>query len=427
MVGNVHAQQDNSAQDQQIVTIRSAAEDGTVTIKKKRLENGQSVQDYVNDLNIKDAQDVEITITSKGANVGSEKENIFFFRGDNGHSIKINGEGDWQEALINMDFDFDDFHSGQHQRHEINFKKENDVLLGVYPANDSEGVRITGTVSGSGAAKAGMQKNDIMIAINGERIQTSDDLHDELAKYKANDVVVVDILRNGQPMVISSTLTARENSYSYRTKRDPCKVFFGIYVGNYGNGRQGVGVSGIIKGNDWPAEKAGLREGDRIVAIDGIPVGTHNELVTERNKHNPGDNFTFTVLRNGEAYDFDAQFKSCPKDEEPISEPAIEDVIPTPEEPIEYTDNQLELEEFNAYPNPTFGNLNIRFSGEAVPTLVRIVDSAGKVVYEENVRNFDGYYNKEVDISGGALGTMVLSISQEGKAVAKSVVLVTRA
>ena len=94
---------------------------------------------------------------------------------------------------------------------------------------------------------------------------------------------------------------------------------------------------------------------------------------------------------------------------------------------MEYTDNALEFEEFNAYPNPTFGDLNIRFRGEAVPTMVRVVDSTGKVIFEDNINNFDGIYNKELDISRGALGTMILSISQNGKSVAKPIVLVTRA
>ncbi len=191
-------------------------------------------------------------------------------------------------------------------------------------------------------------------------------------------------------------------------------------------GKEGVGVSGIIEGNGWPAEQARLQRGDRILAIDGIPVGTHNELVTERDKHEPGEEFSFTYMRDGEVYEVDARFKECPRDQE-VEEAPIEEVVPMPQEELEYTDNTLELDEFNAYPNPTFGNVNVRFRGEAVPTLVRVVDSAGKIVHEENIKNFDGLYSKELDISDGALGTMILSVNQNGKSVAKPVVLITRA
>ena len=413
--------------DQNVIIIKSVDDSGTITVKKKRLEKGQSPTEYVDDLNLDHSKNIEITISSSGKENSSDGENLFFFKSNDGKSIKINGEGNWQEALIDMDFDFDDLHhmQGHHEKHHQ--KKENKVLLGVYPNSGEQGVEIDGIVVGSGADKAGLKKNDIMTAINGIHIRTSDDLHHQLATYEVNDVVVIDLIRDGQPMTISSSLTSRNNAIHRKSERDPCKVFFGVYVGNYGNGKQGVGVSGIIEGNDWPAEKAGLQKGDRILAIDGIPVGTHNELVTERDKHRPGEAFSFTYLREGEVFEVDARFKECPRDEQIQPEAPIEEIVPAPQEQLDFTDNMLELEEFTAYPNPTFGNLNIQFRGEAVPTLVRIIDASGKVVYEENLNNFDGYFNKQVDISGGVLGTMILSVNQNGKTSAKPVVLVTRA
>ena len=426
LAGNTHAQSNSN-----VVIIKTTSDDGTVTVKKKRLDKGQSPNEYLEELDIDDATNIDITISTTGDENATGGENLFFFKNNKGDCIKINGEGEWQEALIDMDFDFDfDEEQGHHYKHHNkSHYQENDVLLGVYPDSGEKGVEVDGIVTGSGADKAGLQKDDIMMAINGNQIRTKGDLHDELGQYKAGDVVVIDVLRGGQTLVISSQLTARERSYhySYKSERDPCRVFFGVYVGGYGHGKEGIGVSGIVGGNDWPAEVAGLQKGDRIIAIDGIPVTNHRELVTERDKHEPGEAFTFTYLRDGIEYEVDARFKECPKDGQIQSGTPIEEVIPAPQEELEITENMLQLDEFNAYPNPTFGNLNVRFRGEAVPTVVRVVDSAGKVVYEENVKNFDGYYSKELDISGGALGTMILSVSQQGKAVAKPVVLVTRA
>ena len=431
LAGNLHAQKDNNA-SQGVVIIKTSEDDGTVTIKKKRLEKGQSINEYVDALDIKDSGNVEVIISST-EDENSSGENLFMFK-NNKNCIKINGDGDWQEALMDFDFDFDfdDLHEAHDHHQKVYVQKENDVLLGVYPDSGDEGVVIDGIVSGSGADKAGLLKNDVMTSINGNQIRTKGDLHDELGKFKAGDVVVIKVLRDGQDMEISSTLTARKKksysysyNYSYSHDRDPCKVFFGVYVGSYGHGKEGVGVSGIIGGNDWPAEQAGLQRGDRILEIDGIPIGTHRELVTERDKHEPGEEFTFTFLRDGEIYEVDARFKECPKNQQ---EEPIEEVLPTvPEEELEFTDHSLQFEEFNAYPNPTYGDLNVRFRGEAMPTLVRVVDSAGKLVYEENIKNFDGFYSKELDIRNGALGTMILSFTQNGKTVAKPVVRITRA
>ncbi len=420
---NVQAQQKDQS-SQSVVIIKTSDKDGNTTIKKKRLDNGQSIKEYVESLDIEDSPDINVIISHNGNEEADKTENLFFFKSTDGKKIEINGSGDWQEALHEMKFNFDinDFHDHHDVVYEV--KDQNKALLGVYPENGDNGVKIDGIVSGSGAEKAGLKENDVMIAINGITIVSKDDLHVELGQYEPGDVITVDVQRDGNVMTISSQLTARGTTLHRSSYRDPCKVFYGVYVGSYGNGKEGVGVAGIVGGNDWPAEVAGLRKGDRILAIDGIPIGNHRELVTERDKHEPGEAFSFTYLRDGEIYEVDARFKSCPKDEVEVP---VEEEIEVDETQLEFTDNALELEEFNAYPNPTFGNLNVKFRGEAVPTTVRIVDINGKVVHEENIKNFDGHYNRQLDISDGALGTMILSVTQNGKSMAKSVVLINRA
>jgi putative serine protease PepD len=48
-----------------------------------------------------------------------------------------------------------------------------------------------------------------------------------------------------------------------------------------------------------PAAKAGLREGDVIVAVDGTPIGGPDELVIAIRKHRPGDTIEVTYTRGG--------------------------------------------------------------------------------------------------------------------------------
>lgn len=203
-------------------------------------------------------------------------------------------------------------------------------------------------------------------------------------------------------------------------ERDPCKVFFGVYVGGYGHGERGVGVSGIVSGSDWPAEVAGLQAGDRITMIDGVPVNSLDELVAERNRHEPGETFTFTILRGDEEFDVNAQFKSCPKNgEEQI---VLEESLP----PVQQG-HSLQLQELKAYPNPTYGNLNLSFKGDAAPTHIRITDVNGRVVFEKQLSDFDGYYSEEINVRNGTPGTLMVTISQEGKMVTVPVVLLNRA
>lgn len=51
-----------------------------------------------------------------------------------------------------------------------------------------------------------------------------------------------------------------------------------------------------------PAEKAGLRAGDRIVAFEGKPVDQAHPLANYLRRYRPGDTVHLTVLRDGEEH-----------------------------------------------------------------------------------------------------------------------------
>src|SRR5690606_37812169 len=115
-----------------------------------------------------------------------------------------------------------------------------------------------------------------------------------------------------------------------------------------------------------------------------MPVATQRELEAERNKHAAGDNFTLQIMRNGELKTIHATFKACPKEnavEEPVEEVvelAIQEEPAIVEEtqealPALELNNQLKVEAFNLYPNPTISRFNVTFQAEALPTVVRLM------------------------------------------------------
>lgn len=59
----------------------------------------------------------------------------------------------------------------------------------------------------------------------------------------------------------------------------------------------GARVAGIT--DDGPAQAAGLRDGDVIVALDGVPVADATDLIVDIRALAPGDVVTLTVDRNG--------------------------------------------------------------------------------------------------------------------------------
>ena len=295
-----------------------------------------------------------------------------------------------------------------------------------------QGVKVSSTVAGGGARAAGIQAGDVVTGINGAPVNNRTDLRNELNKYKPGQTVDVTYIRDGLTSTTESTLYRSRSSW----ERDPCEVFIGVSLGGNGPEGKGIHVSNII--GDTPAEKFGIKAGDVITSFDGVTVNSYGELLRERNKHEAGDWFKVQVERAGTFTEITAQFKSCDQEiEEPIAEEeVVEEVIEVvpqveeelPEQPQLIIDNTLELNDYQAFPNPTYGQFNLRFNAEPVPTRVRVIDVNGKVVYNQLINQFDGIYNEQINLSSKATpGTLFVQIVQGQKVVSKKIVLVPRA
>ena len=63
----------------------------------------------------------------------------------------------------------------------------------------------------------------------------------------------------------------------------------------------GLYISMVSKGSD--AEKQGIREGDVLTAVNGIPVTKTTEVSAEKDKLEVGDTMVLTIWRDGESFD----------------------------------------------------------------------------------------------------------------------------
>ena len=301
-------------------------------------------------------------------------------------------------------------------------------LIGIFPeSNDGKGIRVDDIAAGGGAVEAGIKSGDIITQINGATVNSMTDLKAELSKYQAGDQVSVTYLSQGSSQQAMVTLQERKqrNRSNWSQKRDPCAVFIGVTLSGTGEDGRGVRVSGIL--DDTPAQISSVKEGDDIIALDDVFVNSFNELLHERNKHQPGDYFTLTVRREGVEIDIEAQFKTC--EEEPMAkEEETEEIEEELEEPQQIViDNTLKIEQYRAFPNPAFGNLNVQFQAEALPTVVSIVDASGKTMYRERLNRFDGFYNQRIDLSDFTPGNYYLQIRQDDKVITEKVVVLPRA
>jgi serine protease Do len=159
---------------------------------------------------------------------------------------------------------------------------------------DTLGLLITNVTPGGPAEQAGLEEGNRIAAINGVRISLSSadagepDMRGilsrrftrELRKVKAGDNVELRVYDDGQfRNVRIKTIAAADLPSSRRARNvDPEeRPVLGLGLGTSGSKRDTIGifVSSVLESG--PAEKAGIFEGDRIAAINGVDVRVRSE------------------------------------------------------------------------------------------------------------------------------------------------------
>lgn len=439
----------NYAQKNVETNVTTNISDGekTVTVIKKYIdENGVETTE----------ETTEIITIDEGS------DNRFYFNSDD-NDVQVNIDdiqslsNEINEQLAELEIELGDGNETVHIfRGNVNGKNSscnsNPVpFLGVVTKSTENGALIKEVVDGSAAKAAGLQVGDKITSVGGKSTNKTSELSCAIKKQTIGENVTVNYIRNGQSMSTTAKLTARKDtrttiitrsnwdnyannfqrgnnrSYSYSSnyKVDPCKVFIGVFTStNSHRSSDGLTVNGVIE--DTPAEEAGLQQGDIIIAMDGVNVNNHKELLNQRGTHSQGDQFTLTYKRNGQYYTVGAEFKSCK--EEPSDETPAEIVVDTRDEtPQAFAEMDTELDiELRAFPNPSNRLINVRFEGDAVPTTVSITDINGKEVYRDYNRNFDGIYNERIDLRelGAAQGTVIITVTQNGKATSEKLLYI---
>ena len=147
---------------------------------------------------------------------------------------------------------------------------------------------------GSAAAEAGVHEGDVVGAVDGTPVQSWQDLRWQLLTQSGRDSVTL-------------TLERRDGSRTEGTL--PLQALAEADWESNFMGKLGLKadlgapiIEQVVPGK--PAARAGLRAGDRIVAIDGEPVRSPADVATHTNAH-PGTALSFRVQRDGTLQDID--------------------------------------------------------------------------------------------------------------------------
>ncbi|MDP3947950.1 MAG: trypsin-like peptidase domain-containing protein [bacterium] len=91
---------------------------------------------------------------------------------------------------------------------EVAEKEKLSVKYGVLLRGSDEGAAV---VKGSPAAKAGLRAEDVVLEINGERVDRDRDLSLLIQKYNVGDTVTLKVLRGKETLTLKATLEERKN------------------------------------------------------------------------------------------------------------------------------------------------------------------------------------------------------------------------
>jgi Do/DeqQ family serine protease len=191
-------------------------------------------------------------------------------------------------------------------------------LLGL---KDEKGAVVEDVTPNSPGARAGLKSGDVITGFNGKQVQGMEDLTMDVVAEAPGTTVTLDVLRNGQPMKMSATLTTRPGGLELGKNNENNN-------GNGNNDDNGSGANASIRGitvetltpdlaqqvnapagikgvvvddvdQASPAGGvAGLGRGTVIVAVNRHPVANVSDFRREMNAAS-GKAVLLTTVQNG--------------------------------------------------------------------------------------------------------------------------------
>jgi serine protease Do len=227
---------------------------------------------------------------------------------------------------------------------EVNAEKVKELKL---PAE--RGALLGKIIADSPAAKAGLKENDVVIEINGQRVEGAEQFRRMVREIPAGRTAQFTIWRDGRSQTVSVTLgKSDQHQFSFSDKPgaftfhmpeiSPMPSFSGLgdfavsflgqprlgidaenldgEFGHFFGAPEGEGI--LVRGvfEDSPAAKAGLKVGDVITVLNGERIRTIGEL-RERMAENKADKTVkLGVLRNKSALTLTVELPPPPKHQE---------------------------------------------------------------------------------------------------------------
>jgi serine protease Do len=186
-----------------------------------------------------------------------------------------------------------------------------------------EGVFVLEVPAGGPADKAGIQVEDIIVAVNGKPIHNGEDLVERVTGTPIGNTLNITVLRDRKQMDLHVVVADLTHVFPEQfgggkpeeaAPAEGTQALFGIAIENLTEARRenmGIKQPGVlissVEENSF-SEDIGLRKGDVIVAINRQPVRTTDDVKRIQHTLKPGDAVAFRILRQAGRGEWTPQF-----------------------------------------------------------------------------------------------------------------------
>ncbi|MFK7957982.1 MAG: DegQ family serine endoprotease [Lysobacterales bacterium] len=158
----------------------------------------------------------------------------------------------------------------------------NSVIAEFYDLEVVRGAVVTDVSEGSGAAKAGLKVDDVIVAVDGQEIDNFQDLRNVIGLRRPGEAVELSLIRDGKSRNVNAILGSRQPQEVARAEPEKSDALRGVRLTEIPDDHpqagevDGVMVESVTRGS--AAQRQGLQPGDIITAVNKEAVDSMSDI-----------------------------------------------------------------------------------------------------------------------------------------------------
>lgn len=163
----------------------------------------------------------------------------------------------------------------------VNIREIDNQLAEEKDLNVTKGVYVVDAMEGGGAQIAGIKAGDIIVTVNGEKVNSVPQLQEKISRYRPGDNVQVEVIRNGKRKPFTITLRNIHGNTDIVKTSDKVSILGATFEPVPEAEKQrlrikyGLKVSKVGSGK---FSKSGIKDGYIITQANRVPINSEEDL-----------------------------------------------------------------------------------------------------------------------------------------------------